>query len=455
MKKLLATGHRFPLTRRELIAHGLVSAAGLVLSPSVFAMTSRGECEELASPWMPFLVFDCAGGAGLAGNWVVGKKGGSEDVLSNYGRMGVPKGPAQGAAVDNRFGAPFHTEWSKLREGLIASASAEALANLRMGVICTMSQDDSTENMLSPLTLISLLGLRGRHIATGLGDNISASGGRSRSVKDLPQWKPILVRGADDVLDSLSLGPSLKTLTVAQRENLAKTVSRLSGGQLDRLRKLPFGEELASVARCGYLKNEKMASPIEGTDPRLDANCQKIYGIQANTASLQAKVPAIVYNVVQGNSGPGVITIEGCDYHDGTQTTGDNKDREIGTQIGRAVELAHRSGKPLFFAVISDGSTYSDNNTRNWRGDAGSHGIAVAGFYRPGSAPVVHRTQLGYFTKGQAVERSTFVGSDPRRAAHALFLNYLAVHGQVGAFSKFVPEADFAGREIDAHLIFA
>ncbi len=454
-RKPLDTGHTHPLSRRELIGHGLLTAAGLVLGPSLFASSAFGACEDPPSNWMPFLVFDCAGGAGLAGNWIAGKKGGPEDYLTSYGRMGIAKGPAQGGAVDKQFGAFFHQDVSKIREGLLKTVSAPALAHLKMGTICNISQDDSNENMLSPLPLVSQLGLRGRHIASGLGDFPTASGSQSKPPVFLPQWKPVLVRGADDLQSALSLGKHLNGFSVAQRERLAKAMTRFSRRHMDRLRKLPQSEEISAITTCGYMKSERLAAPVSGTDPRLDKHCQEVYGIKESTPSTDAKRPTIVYNVLQGNCGPGAITIEGCDYHDGTQTTGDTKDLEIGESIGRAVELAHRFQKPLYFVVISDGATYSDPGTRLWRGDAGTQGFAVAGFFHPTKVPEMRRLQLGAFTDGQAVDRSTYVGADPRRAAFALFLNYLAVHGETGSFSRLVPETDFSASEIDAHLLFA
>jgi hypothetical protein len=158
--------------------------------------------------------------------------------------------------------------------------------------------------------------------------------------------------------------------------------------------------------------------------------------------------------VLKGNCGPGVLTIAGCDYHDGTQTTGDTKDLEIGQQIGRAVELAHRMNTPFFFAVVTDGGLYSDPGTRHWRGDSGIRGLAVMGYFKPGGPPEQRRTQLGAFTDGQGVDRSTYVGSDPKRVAFAIFANYLSINGQLGLFSQQVSTSDFATEQIDAHLVF-
>ncbi len=456
LKKLLATGHKFPLTRRELIGHGLMTAAGVVLGPTLFPRAAfAAQCDEPPSNWMPFLVFDCAGGAGLAGNFVVTGKGGAEDYLPDYSRMGVPKSPAKGGPVDKQFGAGFHQDLSKIREGILTTASPAALAKLRMGLVCNISQDDSNENMLSPLPLVSDLGLRGKHIAAGLGDRPTDSGGQSKSPVFLPQWKPVAVKGADDIAQALSYGKHLSGLSIAQRERLAKSLKSLSASQLNRFRSLPHGEEMAAVATCGYLKSERLATPVEGMDPRQDAVCAQIYGLKPDTKSEEAKAAAIAYNVIKGNTGPGALTIEGCDYHDGTQATGDAKDLEIGQNIGRAVELAYKMGKPLYFAVISDGATYSDPGTRIWRGDAGTHGLAIAGFFHPTRVPEMRKLQLGHFTSGQAVDRSTYVGAEPKRAAYALFLNYLAAHGEAGQFSRYVNETEFSSSEIDAHLLFA
>src|SRR4051812_1991630 len=67
------------VTRRDFLSSGLIGLSAGVMLPTIFdiAFLERaaraGECPaDGAAPGMiPFLIFDCAGGAGLSGNWVV------------------------------------------------------------------------------------------------------------------------------------------------------------------------------------------------------------------------------------------------------------------------------------------------------------------------------------------------------------------------------------------------
>jgi hypothetical protein len=458
--KTLPTGHERPITRRQLIGHGLMTGASFIVVPSLFSsfgfasQALGGECEGSETSLMPFLVFDCVGGASLPGNWLVGKQGGPEDFLASYDTMGIPRSPQSGEPLDRDFGVPMFTSLSKVREGIVATASAAAQKNLRMATLCNASQDDSSGNSLSPLLLVSRAGLKGRHVSSGLGMKTSASGGRSQSPISDPALRPLTVNKVDDVVQALNYGPGLNQLSRAQRGSLARAISRLSDSQSEKLKGLWLGDQLKALAHCAYLKNLDYTETPSGVDPRENRECQEVYGLTATTDPKAARVPAVTYNVINGNSGPGVITIDGCDYHDGTQTTGDGKDRELGEAIGRAIELANRMGRPLFFCVITDGGIYSDRGTRTWRGDAGSKGLAVMGYFHPKKIPEMRKQQLGHFTDGQGVERTTYIGGDPKRVAYAILANYLQVNGKISDFKKLVPDSEFDYAQVDTHLVF-
>jgi hypothetical protein len=453
--------HPDAVTRRQLLGMGIGTATAyllpLGLTDLLWGRRAFGaDCSSgNGAQWVPFMLFDCVGGASFAGNWVTGKQGGSQDYLSSYDQLGIPTSPQNGGKIDTQFGVPMFQDYSKIYAGLIATASAEARAGLRMATICNQSQDDSPANLLSPTVMISRAGLKGGYFDTGLGTTNSASGGNSAGPVEFGPMKPLAVQSSGDVLGALGYGAALDRLPVKQKDAMARSIARLSAAQAQRLAGMSFADQLQTLTGCGYQKNIDFAQPLQGIDPSQDANATAVYGLTAATPAAQTQAPAIVYNVLKGNCGPGVLTIAGCDYHDGTQTTGDTKDLEIGQDIGRAVELAHRMNTPLFFAVVTDGGLYSDPGTRNWRGDSGIRGLAVMGYFRPGGPPTQRRTQLGAFTDGQGVDRSTYVGSDPKRVAFAIFANYLQVNGQLGLFSQQVSTSDFATEQIDAHLVFA
>ena len=106
--KSRAVGHKVGLTRRDLLSHGFFSAAAMLLMPSVPFFWSKearaADCGGGTSAnTLPFMTFDMAGGAVLAGNALVGKPGGAHDLLRAYDLLGWD--PRASGALDERFGA--------------------------------------------------------------------------------------------------------------------------------------------------------------------------------------------------------------------------------------------------------------------------------------------------------------------------------------------------------------
>jgi hypothetical protein len=444
-----------PVTRRQFLGLGIGQALSLMFLPDLLSRFGNqalaSGCETPLSSLHPFLLFDCVGGASLAGNFVVGKSGGAEDYLKSYDTMGVAKSPAAGQVVDTSFGLPLFTSLSKIHEGMLSQITLDTKKRLRMASICNSSQDDSSDNALSPAILISKAGLNGRYFKGGLGSMGTDSGGNSQSPIVDATMQPVAVSSLNDISESLNYGAALAKLSTAQRTRLAKTISRLSESQASKVAGMRMADQFTMLANCGLQKNIEFAGPIKGINPIENAAVAPL--LQGATPEV-TRLGAIAYNVLQRNCGVGVHTISGCDYHDGTQTTGDAKDLEIGVSIGVAVEMAARLKQPLFFAVISDGSTYSDVGTRIWRGDAGQKGLAVMGYYHPTNVPTLRTNQIGAFTDGQGVDRTTYVGVEPRRAAYTILANYLSVNGKLGEFETLVSQSEFEPSKLDSHIAF-
>ena len=106
--------HKKPVTRRDFLAQGFTTGAATVVAPAVLGalLGSRkaqaalaNDIRFLADPAnnicniqqgagkIPFICFDLAGGANIAGsNVLVGKEGGQLDFLSTqgYSKLGLP-----------------------------------------------------------------------------------------------------------------------------------------------------------------------------------------------------------------------------------------------------------------------------------------------------------------------------------------------------------------------------
>jgi hypothetical protein len=173
-------------------------------------------------------------------------------------------------------------------------------------------------------------------------------------------------------------------------------------------------------------------------DPRLDSRVTGIWGIANGAGSTDALVQAgLVYTALQGYSKCARINLGGYDYHNNTRTTGDTKDQQAGTLVGKILATAQALGKPCFVFVTSDGSVESADSAMvgtAWRSDRGDAGMAFIFAYDPNGRPVtLNRAegfglahQIGWFTSEQAAARTGFVaGWNDEKAAAAAFANYL------------------------------
>jgi hypothetical protein len=199
-----------------------------------------------------------------------------------------------------------------------------------------------------------------------------------------------------------------------------------------RLSAMNLGNQLTALAKCGLIKNQGYTGGVAGIDARTDARINGIWGINGGTSSADrnAVVATIVMNALLKNSGPATITLGGCDYHDGTQTTGDGRDTQLGIDIARTIASAAALNTPFVFMVCTDGGISSANGARTWMGDNNGHGFAVIGFWSPTSAIQLTKTQINGYTSGQVANREHFMGTSPEKVAWAVAANYLAACGQ-------------------------
>lgn len=460
-KAFLFDNHKKPVTRRDFLATGITSMAAYSFLPSLFSAIPykafAAECEMSSgseSSLIPFLVFDMAGGGGLPANFLVGKQGGATDLLSSYDLLGWNP---RTAGIDERFGAPMApTSVSKLLEGMLSVMSANAQANFRMATFCHQSQDDSSRNTTSAIVEVSRAGLQGKMIKTGLGLQNSISGGNTIVPTAQPTLKPLEVGSVMDVVASTGyemLGQELPTPGLLA---LAKANLNLSRHQIKNLEAMPNGAQMKLLAECGYLKNMDILKGASEVDPRRVTNFQEIYGLNANSdpRSMEVRSATVVLNSLTKTSGPGCITLGGFDYHDGTQTSGDAKDREMGVQIGRSIEAAYRMKTPLMFQLVTDGGVSAQRGSRNWQSDAGDKSMTVLGYFNPKAAPKLIRTQVGHYTDGQGAERESFIGKNTSIVAYAAFANYLYLNGMIADFGKYIPNSEFPADKLNDILVF-
>lgn len=458
-KLIIPEGHARPRTRRDFLKYGLIPVAGQILMPTLLTslLTSKRAFagDKAGSGYIPFLVFDMAGGAALPGNFLVGQAGGPEDLCSDYSKLGWD--PRGSDALDKSFGLPMAKNASQLLAGMRQGASAEALANLRMGSFCHFSQDDTSSNQISALTLVAHAGLRGRFIPQGVGARNSISGGNSDAALKEAQYKPLFVQSTRDIQEAISHGPAFESFDDDHILSLSRLIVEMSAEQI---RNIPNNEKLIESAGNGYGRMQTYGKTIAGLDPTQDQNATQVYGLNrgGNPQDENQIFGSIAHNVLRGNTGPGAITIGDFDYHNKGQKFADGKDLEMGVQIGRAVELAHRTKTPLFFQILTDGGVSAKSGSRDWEEDSNVRSMTVIGFYHPTRPPEQRRLQVGEYTaKGVVNQDNPLIGGGadqaPLKVADAVLANYLAACGKIGEYEKS-SNGKFRNMEIDQVLIF-
>lgn len=458
-KHLAETNHKL-VTRRDFLSHGLIAFGAVTALPSIFGLGLRSalaaECGgESASNMVPFMVFDMAGGAALPANFLVGNKGGAQDLIKSYNLLGWD--PRASGALNTDFGLPMSAKYSKILEGILQNASAAARANFRMGSICHFAQDDTSSNKLNAAALALKAGFRGMYVANGISLEGSLSGGNSAGVIESAAFRPTQVRNINDVLGATSFGgTAFNGAGVSKLKALAEGAARLSRVQKEAFMAMTGGPEMGELSKCAYEKSLEFVSGVQGLDPRQDEFAQRVYQINGGTdaSSRAAVAAALTMNTLKGYSGPSTWTLGGCDYHDGTQTSGDQKDLEIGIEIGRSVELAYQTGKPFFFQLLTDGGCGAVMNTRQWGSDAGDKCMTVMGYFDPKGPPKMIRDQVGHYTDGQGAERATLIGSDPQLVGYAVLANYLNICGKLADFHTYAPGVFTGAGQLDKLLIF-
>ncbi|MGH8219917.1 MAG: hypothetical protein ACREUT_15350 [Steroidobacteraceae bacterium] len=446
---LLHPDHPKPVTRRQLLAAGLIGSQAYVLVPSVLAgllakpRVARAALDQDVSNLIascgitagagkiPFIVFDLAGGANLTGSEaLIGGSGGQLDFLSTagYDRLGVPgdmlptspnPGSASGTFIDTSLGLAWHSDGAMLR-GIQSKASAAAQTGTNGVAIAAVSQTDTQTNPHNPMYGIWMAGANGQ-LLTLVGTQATTSGGNSMApaaLIDLSETPSVIRRSSDvtGLVDTGQLGtmfPGDPQASVAVLESTA----RLSGGTdtasltgklgAPGVQVFPGNSTADASLKTAMLCGDAKAADLVNTfgdpsslNPDLDTNIVGAGNSIFTAADYQDSdikaTAAVMKMVISGFAGAGTVTLGGYDYHDSTRATGETKNFHAGVCIGACLEYAMRMGKPLMIYVLSDGSLVStgmaDNSAAGrgkygWQGDSSTSANTFFLVYNPQGRP--------------------------------------------------------------------
>ncbi len=443
------TGHAKPVTRRDFLSAGLLPFAAsmivpnwvsLLLGPQANAQTAIS-C-PLPDSLIPFVTVNLSGGAAMASNFV--PMNAKREPISSYSKLGL--GDNQ-VPIEKEFGnVPFAginngVLISKFLTGIRAQANAATLANTAFIAIPCDSQNDTSSNKFDISGAVTRAGLIGTNFPN-LG-RVNNGTGLKQAAAIVAPPSPLVVSNYTALLTAIGYGAALGTaLNTTQKNSLAKLMSDLNTSQTRKLASIQGTDGIKNVLDCAGIKNvDVVAKGASSVDPRQNANFSQIWGVNTNTAVTNRELifGAMVYNSLIGQAGSSNLDLGGYDYHDNTRTSGDTKDLDAGTVIGRILQSAAVLQKPVFVYVVSDGSVFSQDSqsrTAGWAGDRGSNGVAYVLYYDPKGRPATSDYQIGQFNDNQAADTSFITGGNPELAAAAVFANWCQANKRNDLFAK-------------------
>jgi hypothetical protein len=254
-------GHRRPLSRRDFIAQGFARGGAVLAGTSIFSLFANpraahaalspdiqallGSCgiSNLGAGKIPFICFDLAGGANIAGsNVLVGQQGGQQDFLTTagYGKLGLPGDmtPASGnpgSFIDSSLGLAFHSDSAFLR-GMKTRLSAGTMAAINGAVIPARSENDTGNNPHNPMYAIWRAGADGE-LLTLIGSQSSDSGGNSMAPAAMldVSVRPTKVDRSSDVTGLVDTGKLVGLLNQDDAVAVMESIERISHSKLGRV----------------------------------------------------------------------------------------------------------------------------------------------------------------------------------------------------------------------------
>jgi hypothetical protein len=474
--------HPLPVSRRDFIAQGFVGGGAALAGASLFglfanpraaraalsadiAALKNSPCNIVAGAGLvPFIAFDLAGGANIAGsNVLIGQGGGQLDFLSTagYSKLGLPgnmvpnSSVGAGNFIDQQLGLAFHADSAFLR-GILERTAVTTRARVNGTVIAARSENDTSNNPHNPMYGIHSAGAFGDLLAL-IGSQSSDSGGNSVSPAYMidATARPTKVDRASDVTGLVDTGKLVGLLSQQDATAVLESIERISRRKLDAVNtKLTTDTVVKQLVQCGYVKAADLAdrygNAIQALNPDIDADIVGASGIfsatEYNSDAEFRKTAAVMKMVVNGYAGAGTITMGGFDYHTGDRATGEQRDLRAGRCMGACLEYAARKGMPLMIYVFSDGSLSSNGmidssvNGRGkgqWTGDNQSTAAAFFLVHSPTARPATIRNQIGAYTADGSVNTSSSPGANAvNLLAEMVVLNYMALHGREGQFQS-------------------
>jgi hypothetical protein len=470
--------HRPPVTRREFLGRGLISTSATVIGMSSFfslfadprkayAALAPDIQQLVTSPCniragagkVPFIAFDLAGGGNIAGsNALVGGAGGQLNFLTTagYNKLGLPgnmipnSSIGAGNFVNTTLGLAMHSDSAYLR-GISQRATMTTMNNVNGAVIPAISQTDTNLNPHNPMYGIHSAGAAGDLLVL-IGTEATASGGNSMAPAYMidPTVNPTVVTRPSDVTGLVNTGSLVGLLDQDDAVSVLESVERISAAKLGQVSTNIPSQDTAikNLVQCSYVDAaylvDKYGNALAALDPTKDSNIATIFSTTDLQDSDFLATASVMKMVINGYAGAGTIEMGGFDYHDSTRATGETRDFKAGQCIGACLQYAALVGVPLMIYVFSDGSLASNGMPDNsvagrgkgiWLADNTATAASLMLVFDPKARPVATMNQIGsYNSDGSVNSTSSPAANAVNLLAETVILNYMALHGQAGAF---------------------
>lgn len=493
--------HHKPRTRRDMISQGFAAGAASVLgapwlsssvmaalSPDVVNGDNGSNCqlEYGGANKIPFICFDLAGGANIAGsNVLVGGPGGQKDFLSTegYSKQGLPGDMAPSVVnpatqtndfINEELGLAFHSD-SQFLAGILEKTSAATRALINGAVIAARSENDTGNNPHNPMYGIYKAGAAGALLPL-CGSSSSVSGGNSMAPASMidPSARPTKVDRPTDVTGLVDTGGLVGLLSKEDTVAVMESMYRISDAKLSTIETQRARDAaIKQHVRCSYAKSADIVSQFGGVDlsPLSDPDIvgdNGIFSIEDMADREFRKTASVMKLVLDGPlrsngqpgayAGAGTITMGGYDYHTGDRSTGEARDLRAGRCMGAVLEYAARKRKPVMMYVFSDGSVFSNGSVDDteggrgkgvWTGDNQQTASAFFLVFNPSAKPALQSTsgktpeqhqQIGFMRSSGDVETSSSpAANNVNLLVETVVLNYLALHGEQGKLAEVFP----------------
>lgn len=473
--------HKIPSNRREFLASGVMGLSTMALVSPLALLPEDAfaqQCNTTADCGVPFFSVEGAGGMNIPGGNVMVGFGADEDQLNfggsqsmtDYIRLGLPPDmhPSRPGMLNSTYGLVFHST-SGLLQGLeeVLTPALPTDPDYRNSIdgllICARTGDDSSDNPVHCGFQAQKAGARGKLVQLIGGFN-SDTGGRSPAVSTQirSELRSSRITRFTEASGLLSLGSDIMNTTfldaaagggTARVKGFLNRILNLSQRRLDYFVNQQLEAQTLATAQGGTKELFDRFSPSSlnpVNQPAELAMLQEAFG-GMNTDVDDENVASVAHLVTDRIAGVGSITVGGCDYHNGTAASGQNRDRQIGRYIGKVIKLAALKGQNIFVHLYTDGGVGGANGGTIedtpegagrviWTNDSGTRSAQMILVYKHGwdrtSDPSIlitdaqgneKKRQIGFFNQAGGINNgSSSIAASTDSIWKAVILNYMS-----------------------------